>query len=200
MKLLDRVAEVARVRRLSANTRDAYCGWVRSFLAFCRDEHGAWRHPAELGTGDVERFLNDLVTRRRLSASSQNQALCALVFLYRHVLDDLLPRDHLGKFELQRSRRVRRVPTVLSAAEVARVIAAVPRRRNYRLLLRLLYGTGLRVSEGCTLRVRDIDLQRAQIIVRAGKGDKDRVVMLPAALADRLRAQVDAVEERWRSD
>jgi site-specific recombinase XerD len=96
MKLLDCVAEVARVRRLSANTCDAYLGWVRNFLAFCRDRHGVWRHAADLGTADVERFLNDLVTRRRLSASSQNQALCALVFMYRHVLDDLLPRNHLG--------------------------------------------------------------------------------------------------------
>ena len=86
MKRLDRVAEVARVRRLSANTCDAYAGWVRDFLTFCRDPRGGRRHPRELGTADVERFLNDLVTRRRLSASSQNQALNALVFLYRHVL------------------------------------------------------------------------------------------------------------------
>jgi integron integrase len=200
MKLLERVAEVARVRRLSGHTCDAYSGWIRNFLTFCRDPAGDWRHPVELGTGDVERFLNDLVTRRRLSASSQNQALNALVFLYRHVLEDAIPRDHLGKFELLRSRRVPRVPTVLAPAEVARVIAHVPDRHNYRLLVQLLYGTGLRVSEACTLRVRDIDLQRAQIIVRAGKGDKDRVVMLPAALRKELAAQLERVTERWRTD
>lgn len=200
MKLLNHMAEVMRLRRLSANTRDAYSGWVRNFLTFCRDPNGTWRHPRELGTQDVERFLNDLVTRRRLSASSQNQALNALVFLYRHVLENTIPHDHLGKFELLRSRRERRVPTVLSAAEIARVIEHVPDRHNYRLLVRLLYGTGLRVSEGCTVRVRDIDFQRAQIIVRAGKGDKDRLVMLPASLRGELEAQLERVTARWRSD
>jgi site-specific recombinase XerD len=169
MNLLDRLAEVARLRRLAANTCDAYSGWVRDFLRFSRGADGAWRHPADLGTHDVERYLNDLVGRRRLSASSQNQALNALVFLYRHVLDTI-PQAHLGRFELLRSRRVPRVPTVLSAGEVARVVACVPERCNYRLLVKLLYGTGLRVSEGCTLRVRDIDLERAQVIVRGGKG------------------------------
>ncbi len=200
MKLLERVVEVARVRRLSANTIDVYSAWIRGFLTFCRDPAGPWRHPAELGTEDVERFLNDLVIRRRLSASSQNQALNALVFLYRHVLENAIPRDHLGKFELLRSRRVRRVPTVLSSAEVARVIERVPERRNHRLLVRLLYGTGLRVSEGCTLRIRDIDLQRAQIIVRAGKGDKDRIVMLPVALQGELVDQMGRIEAAWRAD
>ena len=81
MKLLDRLAEVARLQRMSRNTVDAYSGWVRDFLSFCRDTDGSWRHPTQLGTQDVERFLNDMVTRRRLSASSQNQALCALVFM-----------------------------------------------------------------------------------------------------------------------
>ena len=92
MKLLDRLAEVARLRRLSANTLDAYSGWVRDFLSFCRGPAGAWRHPTELGTEDVERYLNDLVSRRRLLASSQNQALCALVFRYRNVLEDVAGR------------------------------------------------------------------------------------------------------------
>jgi integron integrase len=153
-----------------------------------------------LGTDDVERFLNDLVIRRRLSASSQNQALNALVFLYRHVLEGVVPADHLGKFELTRSRRVPRVPTVLSTAEVGRVIEQVPDRHNYRLLVKLLYGTGLRVTEACTLRIRDIDLQRAQVIVRAGKGDKDRLVMLPATLRGELVEQLERVAAKWRAD
>ena len=137
---------------------------------------------------------------RRLSASAQNQALCALVFLYEHVLEDVIAPDHLGKFLLERSRRPVRVPTVLSADEVARVVAAVPAEHICRLPLELMYGTGMRVSEVCTLRVRDVDFGRGQVIVRAAKGDKDRVVMLPACLHDRLHAQVDAVTERWRQD
>jgi integron integrase len=200
MKLLEQVELVARRRRMARNTIDVYIAWIRQYLHFSAGRRGAWTHPVDLRTADVEAFLNDLVVRRRLSASSQNQALNALVFLYRHVLEDAIPQDHLGKFELLRSRRPARVPTVLSRAEVAALLAAVPDRHNYRLIIRLLYGTGLRITECCTLRVRDIDLGRAQIIVRAGKGDKDRVVMLPASLADALAALVAAVTGRWRKD
>ena len=149
---------------------------------------------------DVEAFLNDAVVRRRLSASAQNQALCALVFLYTHVLDDVIPQDHLGKFLLPRSRRVKRVPTVLSVEEVRRLIEAVDPTHRCRLMLELMYGTGMRVGEVCALRVRDIDLGRAQIIIRAAKGDKDRVVMLPAAIRGRLTTQLDEVGRRWRAD
>src|SRR5688500_10596201 len=108
MKLLEQLRNVARRRRLADNTIDAYSLWVRQFLTFCAQRHGRWKHPAELVTADVEAFLNDLVVCRRLSASSQNQALNALVFVYRHVLEDTIPQDHLGKFLLQRSRRVTR--------------------------------------------------------------------------------------------
>ncbi|MGH7179329.1 MAG: integron integrase [Tepidisphaeraceae bacterium] len=200
MKILQQLVVVARRLRLADNTIDAYSSWIRGYLAFCAARHGQWKHPVDLRTQDVEAFLNDLVMRRRLSASSQNQALNALVFLYRHVLQDAIPQDHLGRFELQRSRRVSRVPTVLSVDEVRRLIQAIPPERIYRLMVELLYGTGMRVSEVCTLRVRDIDLGRAQIIVRGGKGDKDRVVMLPASLQDSLRGQLDAVERRWQHD
>lgn len=200
MKLLEKLALVGRRRGLAQATVEAYSMWVRQFLTSCAAARGAWTPPAALGTADVEAFLNHLVGDRHLSASSQNQALNALVFLYKHVLEGTLPQDHLGKFELQRSRRPRRVPTVLSAGEVARLVAAVPDKRNMRLMVELLYGTGLRVAEACSLRVRDIDLGRAQIIVRAGKGDKDRVVMLPARLYDRLAAQAEHVERLWRRD
>ena len=193
MKLLEQLDVVAKRRGLAASSRDAYRGWVRQFLTVSAARHGAWKHPVELGTADVEAFLNDLVVRRRLSASAQNQALCALVFLYGQVLDDVIPQDHLGKFFLQRSRRPQRLPTVLSAEEVRRVFDAVPADHICRMMLELMYGTGLRVSEVCTLRVRDIDLGRLQVIVRAGKGDKDRVVMLPLrAGARRAAAQAAA--------
>jgi integron integrase len=200
MKLLQQLVVVARRRRLADNTIAAYAHWARDFLRFSATRHGGWKHPVELGTADVEAFLNDLVMRRRLAASSQNQALNALAFLYKHVLDDVIPQDHLGKFLLQRSRRAARLPTALSAGEVRRVIEAIPPTRIYRLMVELLYGTGMRVSELCGLRVRDIDLGRAQIIVRAGKGDKDRVVMLPSCLGDRLGEQLAVVGRRWRSD
>jgi integron integrase len=200
MKLVEQLLIVARRRRLADNSIELYAGWVRDFLRFVARRDGKWKHPAELGTADVEEFLNDLVMRRRLSASSQNQALNALVFLYKHVLADVLPQDHLGKLLLLRARRVSRVPTVLSVEEVRRVIETIPPARIYRLMVELLYGTGMRVSEVCTLRVRDIDLGRAQIIIRAGKGDKDRIVMMPICLRDRLNEQLTGVEERWRSD
>lgn len=114
MKLLEQFKIVAARRRLAEKTVEAYLSWIRQFLTFSAGHGGAWRHPASLGTQDVEAFLNDLVVRRRLSVSAQNQALCALVFLYKHVLDGVIANDHLGKFMLERSRRVQRLPTVLS--------------------------------------------------------------------------------------
>ena len=200
MKLLERVDLVGRRERLAPSTIDAYSAWIRQYLRFASARLGRWEHPAKLGTSDCEAFLNDLVVGRRLSASSQNQALNALVFLYSHVLENTIPQDHLGKFALLRSRRPRRIPTVLSADEVRRLIEAIDPARISRLMIELLYGTGMRVGEVCTLRVRDIDLGRAQIIVRAAKGDKDRIVMLPASLRDRLVEQLDTVEQRWRDD
>jgi integron integrase len=200
MKLLERADLVCRRRGMSGRTSDVYRHWIRRFLAYSAGAHGRWVVPEKLGTADVEAFLNHLVGERHLAASTQNQALNALVFLYKHVLENAIARDHLGKFELLRSTRPARVPTVLSTAEVARVLEAIPASGIFRLAAELLYGTGLRVSECCTLRVRDIDLGRAQIIVRAGKGDTDRCVMLPARLHERLAAQVGRVESLWRED
>lgn len=200
MKLLEQVDLAARRLRLAPSTIDAYSSWIQQYLRFSCARLGRWEHPVKLGTSDCEAFLNDLVLRRRLSASSQNQALNALVFLYSHVLENTIPQDHLGKFTLVRSRRQKRIPTVLSADEVRRIIDAIDPARMSRLMIELMYGTGMRVSEVCTLRVRDIDFGRAQIIIRAAKGDKDRIVMLPSTLHQRLRVQVDSVEERWRRD
>jgi integron integrase len=200
MKLLERVALVARRRGLAEATSTVYSAWIREFLRVSARDAGAWRRPEELGTADVELFLNELVGKRHLSASAQNQALCALVFLYRHVLENVIAQDHLGKFVLLRSTRAKRVPTVLSVDEVMRVIDAVRPDCISRLMIELLYGTGMRVAECCTLRVRDVDLGRAQIIIRAGKGDKDRVVMLPQRLEARLVEQLQRVEQGWRDD
>ncbi len=159
-----------------------------------------WRHPRELGAVDVGNFLTHLAVERRLAASTQNQAANAIVFLYRHVLADELPADHLGRFVAERSRRPRRVPTVLSENEVRRLIAEMAPDSVRTLMVRLLYGTGLRVMECCTLRLRDLDFDRQQVIVRGGKGDKDRMVMLPASLREDLQKQMRRVRHRHERD
>jgi site-specific recombinase XerD len=152
MKLLELLSAVARRRRMADASVDAYNSWVRSYLTFCAARRGGWTPPEQLNTGDVEAFLNHLVLDKRLSASSQNQALNALVFLYRHVLEGAIPQDHLGKFVLLRSRRLKRIPTVLSVAEVALLLRSITGVK-YQLMAKLLYGTGLRIAECCTLRV-----------------------------------------------
>ena len=181
MRLLERVAAVGARRRLTPTTLAGYRAWLVQFLRFCRD--GArWRPPAKLGAADVEAFLTQLARDRRLSASSQNQAANAIVFLYKHRARRRAGPGPPGAVRrgAERSRRPVRVPAVLSAAEVQRVIAAVEPGSAPRLMVELLYGTGMRISECRTLRVRDVDFERRQIVIRGGKGNKDRVVMLPA--------------------
>lgn len=198
MKLLERVNEVGMRRHLSPLTIECYQRWIKNFLQFSR-VNGAWRKPEEMGAKKVQAFLTHLAVRRQLSASTQNQATNAIVFLYKQVLGDELPADHLGRFAAERSRRPARVPTVLSDNEVRRIVAEMPRESPRTLMVRLLYGTGLRIMELCTLRLRDLDFDRRQIIVRGGKGDKDRIVMMPLALLGEITAQtrrVRALHER----
>jgi site-specific recombinase XerD len=147
MRLLEKLSVVAKQRGMAESTIECYSLWIKQFLRFSAMAHGKWVHPSELGTADVEEFLNDMVVRRKLAGSTQNQALNALVFLYKRVLD-AIPQDHLGKFLLQRSKRPKRVPTVLSTAEVMRVIEAVPADHMSRLMIELMYGTGMRVGIG----------------------------------------------------
>ena len=158
-----------------------------------------WRHPRDLGAAEVGAFLTYLAVERRLSASTQNQATNAIVFLYKHVLAEL-PENHLGRFVAERSKRPKRVPTVLSDSEVRRVIEEMPPRSVRKLMVRLLYKTGLRVTEACTLRLRDVDFDREQIVVRSGKGDKDRIVMLPVSLRGDLLEQMRQVRHRHPRD
>jgi integron integrase len=199
MKVLDRIRDVGMRRHLAAATIKCYQGWIANFLRFCRLGR-QWRTPGELGAREVEKYLTHLARDRRLSASSQNQALCAIVFLYNQVLADELPKDHLGKFAAERSKRPARLPTVLSTDEVTRVVEAIAEGSMHRLMVELLYGTGMRVMECCTLRVRDIDFDRSQIIVRSGKGDKDRVVMLPSVLRGRLSERCRRVRAQHERD
>ncbi len=142
-----------------------------------------WKHPQALGTSDVEAFLTDLAVRRGVASSTQNQALNAIIFLYRHVL-----KHEIGKISAARAKRGRRMPVVLTRAEVARVLQQL---QGVNLLMaELMYGSGLRLLECGRLRVKDADLERRQLVVRQGKGDKDRVVMLPGLVLQRLREQL----------
>jgi integron integrase len=151
-------------------------------------QNGQWRHPRDLPPQAIAAFLSDLAVRQKVAAATQAQALNALVFLYREVLQVHL--EEIGSFE--RVRRPARLPEVLSREEVKRVLAAAS--RQYQLPLRLLYGTGLRLMELLRLRVKDVDFERNQIMVRAGKGQKDRVTVLPASLKVELHAHL----EKWR--
>jgi integron integrase len=174
--LLQVVREALRVRHYSLHTEKAYLGWIRRFIRF----HGR-RHPRELGAPEITAFLSWLATDGKVSASTQNQALQALLFLYRHVLESKLPLID----DVVRAKRPRRLPVVLTQDEVQRIYAQMEGR--LRLLVGLLYGSGLRLAEGLALRVKDVELARREIVVRGGKGDKDRVSVLPASLVAPLR-------------
>jgi integron integrase len=183
--LSDVVHEKLRAGHYSHRTEEAYLGWIRRFIRF----HGG-RHPRELGEPAVVAFLEDLAGPGRVSASTQNQALNALSFLYTHVLERKL--GPLGGFA--RARRPERLPVVLSREEARALLAALD--GSMRLIAELLYGCGLRLLECLRLRVKDVDFARLQITVRGGKGDKDRVTMLPVAVAERLREHLEDVRRQ----
>jgi integron integrase len=167
-RLLDRVRLAVRTRHYSLRTEEAYVAWVRRFVLF----HGK-RHPCEMGEKEINAFLSDLAVRHRVSASTQNQALAAILFLYRHVLEKPLPAPE----GVVRAKRSRHLPSVLTRAEVRAVIGrltGVP-----KLVSALLYGSGLRLLEGLRLRVKDVEFGSNRIVVRDAKGNRDRVVPLP---------------------
>jgi integron integrase len=182
-RLLERVCLEARRRRLSPRTEEAYAGWVRRFVLF----HGK-RHPEELGAPEVAAFLSDLAVRGRVSASTQNQALGALLFLYRHVLGREL--GQLGD-AVRASAAPRHLPVVLARDEVRDVLAQL--EDPYRLVAVLLYGGGLRLLEALRLRIKDVDFSRHQIVVRRGKGARDRVTTLPMRAEPDLRRHLESV-------
>lgn len=188
-RLLDQVHDAIRARHYSRRTERAYAGWIRRFVLF----HGK-RHPEEMGEPEVTAFLSHLATHRRVSASTQNQALSALLFLYRVVLR----RDLAWLDELVRAKRPARVPTVLSRSEVAALLAELD--GTVRLVASLLYGAGLRLLEAMRLRVKDVDFARNEITVRDGKGRKDRVTLLPAAAREPLRRHLELVRRQYERD
>ncbi|WP_148598789.1 integron integrase [Aquisphaera giovannonii] len=180
-RLLAQVRDRLRTRHYAIRTEEAYVGWIRRFILF----HGK-RHPREMGAGEVAAFLTHLAVREHVAASTQNQALAAILFLYRNVLEIDLPR-----IDSVRAVRPKRLPVVLSVDEVRAVLCRMD--DPWKLMAELMYGSGLRVLECCRLRVKDLDFDRRQVLVREGKGDKDRSVPLPRSLEDRLRDQVAAV-------
>lgn len=187
--LLERVRERCRVRHYSLRTERAYVDWIWRFV---RANHK--RHPRELGAVEVEAFLSALATTHDVAASTQNQALSALLFLYREVLGIQLPWME----SVVRAKRPQKIPTVLSRAEVLRLLALMD--GQVALMASLLYGTGMRLMECVRLRVQDVDFDRNEICVRNGKGGKDRRVPLPRRLHQRLLEQIERVRAQHDQD
>lgn len=188
-RLLDEVRSRLRVKHYSLRTEQAYVGWIRRFILA-----NGKRHPREMGAAEVEQFLSDLAVRGAVAASTQNQALSALLFLYREVLGTELPWLE----NVVRAKRPRRLPVVLSQAEVRRLLAEMDGRSW--LLASLLYGTGMRLMECLRLRVKDVDFARNEITVRDGKGGKDRRTMLPRSLVEPLQREIERARTLHQQD
>jgi integron integrase len=188
-RLLERVRDAVRRRHYSDRTEETYVHWIKRFIYF-----SGKRHPAEMGGAEVTAFLNHLARERTVAAATQNQALSALLFLYKEVLGTPLP----WLDELDRAKRPARVPTVLTKDEVSRLLGCL--RGSKWLMASLLYGAGLRLRECLKLRVKDIDFGYRQIVVRDGKGAKDRVTMLPAALVEPLKLHLERVRRLHERD
>lgn len=189
MKLLDQIRRACRTRHLSIRTEQAYVRWARRFVLY----HGT-RHPLELDEANVRAFLTHLAVERQVAASTQNQALSALLFLYAHILGR--PLGDLG--EIVRAKRPKRLPVVLTRAEVKATLGHL--QGTHHLVSSLLYGSGLRLLEGLRLRVKDVEFTHSQIIVRDGKGQKDRVTVLPESLAKPLKRQLKKVKLQHEED
>ena len=188
-KLLQLVRSNMRLRHFSPRTEAAYIDWITRFI-----HHNGTVHPSELGASEVEEYLRYLAVERKVAASTQSQARAALLFLYRDVLDT--PLDELG--EVPRARGPLRIPVVLTAAEVAAVLGHL--RGVYALIGLLLYGGGMRLLEGLSVRIKDVDLERRELRIRRGKGAKDRVTVIPDAAEDALATHVKAVRGQHERD
>lgn len=192
-RLLDQVRERIRYLHYSLQTEKAYVYWVRFFVRWS-GAGGNMRHPRELGAVEVEAFLTMLANERQVSPATHRQALNALLFLYRQVLAMELPWMQ----QIGRPPERKRIPVVLTQDEIQRVLSMMAGEEA--VLARLLYGAGLRLNEGLSLRVKDLDFDRHAVVVRSGKGDKDRVVMLPRTLVAPLREQLASSKALWTRD
>ena len=188
-KLLDRMRDKIRVKHYSIRTEQAYLDWVRRYIRF----HGL-RHPSELGADVVEAFLTHLAVKRNVVAATQNQAKSALLFLYKEVLGVDLP----WLDGVESAKQAKRLPVVLTQAETAELLAGISGTAG--LVAGLLYGSGMRLMEGVRLRVKDLDLNRREILVRDGKGAKDRVTVLPQRLLEPLAVQLAVTNALHRRD
>ena len=188
-RLLDQVREKIRLKHYSIRTEQAYVDWIKRYILF-HDK----RHPENMGKEDVEKFLTHLAVERHVAASTQNQALSAILFLYQEVLGRELP----WLDGMERAKRPARLPVVLTASEVRAVLARL--EGIHGLMASLLYGTGLRLMECVRLRVKDLDFEYGQITVRDGKGEKDRITMLPDSLGERLKAHLEKTKTIHEQD
>ena len=210
MKLLERVEAVCQRKHYSPKTAKAYIRWVRDFLAWHRDRPsatgtdrtpGTWKHPRDLNAADVEAYLTMLAQERKVAGSTQNQALNAIVFLYKQVLGDELGEDHLGRFAAERAKRPKRLPTVLGREAITNLLTSFPADKSqFGLMAALQYGGGLRLSEIVALRAMDVDLERGRVMVRHGKGARDRAAVLPDSLSTKLAEQIERVKRQWEWD
>jgi len=187
-KLLDRVRDAIRLKHYSIRTEEAYVNWIKRYIFF----HDV-RHPAEMGAAEVEAFLTHLAVNENVAASTQNQALSALLFLYREVLN-----EDLGPIDALRAKKPKRLPTVLTKEEVYEVLGHLS--GAHLLMAKLLYGSGLRLMECLRLRVKDLDFAHRAIVVRDGKGEKDRVTMLPESLVAPLQDHLRIVKRTHEED
>jgi len=188
-KLLDQVRDRIRVKHYSIRTETQYVQWIKRFILF----HNK-RHPQEMGTAEVEAFLTHLAVNGHVSASTQNQALSALLFLYKEVLGIDLP----WLDNVVRAKQPQRLPVVLTRSEVREVLARM--KDMYGLMANMLYGTGMRLMECVRLRVKDVDFERSEILIRDGKGGKDRVTMLPSLVVTGLQAHLEQRRTLFEDD
>jgi integron integrase len=182
-KLMEQVQDAIRLKHYSYKTEKSYVGWIRRYIFF----HNK-RHPKDMGSAEIEAFLTHLAVEEKVAASTQNQALNAILFLYKEVLK----QDLDLKVDAVRAKRSKYLPTVLTKEEVVKIIQQLS--GVHQLLIKLLYGTGLRLTEGLSLRVKDIDFTQRQIIVRNTKGNESRVTMLPESIAEELKIHLQSVK------
>jgi integron integrase len=187
-KLLDQVRDAIRLKHYSIRTEQAYVNWIKRYIYF----HNV-RHPAEMGAAEVEAFLTHLAVNENVAASTQNQALSALLFLYTKVL-----HQDLGPIDAMRAKKPKRLPSVLTKEEIHRVLGHLS--GTHLLMAKLLYGSGLRLMECLRLRVKDLDSAQRQILVRDGKGEKDRVTMLPESVVAPLQDHLRIVKRTHEED
>ena len=185
---MESVRQELRTKRYSLKTEKVYLGWIKSFILF-NDK----KHPSDMGNHEIERFLNHLAVNRRVSSATQNQALCALIFLYRHVLG-----REITDLKYAFTKRDRTIPTVLTHEEAISIIGNISGK--YNLIASILYGCGLRINEALTLRIKDIDLNNGTLFVFRGKGRKDRYTLLPQSIHEQIKTQIKNAQKVHQKD